>query len=46
MTGIKYQTKRCRESAEQWRDRERESMCVRDLALLEMKDSVNNKIDH
>jgi hypothetical protein len=43
MTGFLYQNKLSRERAKQRRDRERES--VRDRALLEMRDSVGNKID-
>jgi hypothetical protein len=38
-----YQNKLCGERARQQRDRKRES--VRDSALLEMRDGVDNKID-
>jgi hypothetical protein len=38
-----YQNKLCGERARQRRDRKRESM--RDSVLLEMRDSVSNKID-
>jgi hypothetical protein len=43
MPGFLYQTIDAGERARQWRDRKRE--CVRDSALLEMRDSIGNKID-
>jgi hypothetical protein len=41
-----YQNNLCGERARQQRDRKRERVCVRDRALLEMRDSIGNKIDH
>ncbi len=41
---VKYGTKSCGERARQRRDRE--SVCVRDRALLKMRDGVGNKFDH
>ncbi len=43
MTWFKYRTKSCGERAGQQRDRKRE--CVRDRALLKMRDGVGNKFD-
>jgi hypothetical protein len=43
MPGLLYQNKFCGERARQRRDKKRES--VIDSALLEMRDSVGNKID-
>jgi hypothetical protein len=43
MPGFLYQTNDAGERARQRRYRKRE--CVRDRALLEMRDSVSNKID-
>jgi hypothetical protein len=41
---VKYGTKSCGERARQQIDRKRE--CVRDRALLKMRDGVGNKFDH
>jgi hypothetical protein len=41
---VKYRTKSCGERAGQGRDRNRE--CVRDRALMKMRDGVGNKFDH
>ncbi len=43
MTGFLYQNNLCGEIARQQRDRKKES--VGDRALLEIRDSVGNKID-
>ena len=41
---VKYGAKIYGERAGQWRDRKRQ--CVRDRALLKMRDGVGNKFDH
>ena len=41
---VKYRAKIYGERAGQWRDRK--SQCVRDRALLKMRDGVGNKFDH
>jgi len=41
---VKYRAKIYGERAGQWRDRK--SQCVRDRALLKMRDCVGNKFDH
>ena len=41
---VKYRTKSCGKRARQGRDRKRE--CVRDRALLKMRDGVGDKFDH
>ncbi len=45
MPGFLYQTDDERKKARQWRDRERECVCMRDRALVEEWDSIGNKID-
>jgi hypothetical protein len=45
MPGFLYQTNDAGVRARQRRDRKRERECVRDRALLEMRDSVGKKID-